>query len=303
MLTKCIWQLGLNAQLHIHEPFSSIMKEEIKILILVLILGCNQSKIKSPIQNEMVTVVDTIIEDENAPNNYLRRVKRTNGKFTLDDLSNEFCLVFGIGKDENNNEWERINRDSLLGFIIDPTYEEFINLRELRAQRIHIYPNNDSLPICKYGNSILIPFTSNEDRTHLTKWELVSSDSILFDKLVQPSIERRYSNIVSMKLIELKDENYLSIYLKGGEGGSNWDELLIGKIDTNDKFDVIANEGVGYCHDCGDWAKISLEINQDGFEMTEIRDSMKLINDNWERTWRKKKKLKVVKIATDENIR
>ena len=99
-----------------------------------------------------------------------------------------------------------------------------------------------------------------------------------------------------MKFIELNNGNYLSIYKKGGEGGSNWDEQLIVKVDANDKFDIIANESVGYCHDCGDWAKISLKINQDGFELTEIRDSMKLVNDKWEREWRKKKKLKTVKL-------
>jgi hypothetical protein len=267
------------------------MKEVIKISILILILGCNQSNIKTPIQKEIGTVIESIIQEKDDSKDYLKRVKPTNGKFALTDFTNEFCLVFGIG-----NSWENINHDSLIGFIIDPTYEEFTNLRELRAQRIHIYPKNDSLPICKYGNSILIPFTSNEDRTHLTKWELISSDSILFDKLVQPSIERSYSNIVSMKLIELKDENYLSIYMKGGEGGSNWDEQMIVKVDANDKFDIIAIERVGYCHDGGDWAKISLKINQDGFEMTEIRDSMKLVNNKWEREWRKKKKLKTVKI-------
>jgi hypothetical protein len=275
---------------------SSIMKEIIKISLLVIILGCNQSKIKTPIQKEIVIVIDTIIEEKDDSNDYLKRVEPTNGKFSLENLSNEFCLVFGIGKHENNSAWENINRDSLRGFIIDPTYEEFSNLRELRAQRIHIYPNNDSLPICKFGNSILIPFTSNEDVSHLIKWEIISPDSIAFDKLVQPSIERRYSNIVSIELIEIKDENYLSIYMEGGEGGSNWDELMIVKLDGNDKFDIVANEGVGYCHDCGDWAKIHLNVNPEGFEMTEIRDSMRLIDDSWVRERRKKKKLKTVKI-------
>lgn len=124
----------------------------------------------------------------------------------------------------------------------------------------------------------------------------ISSEGIVDFSICRSSIERRHSNIVSMKLVELKDENYLSIYLKGGEGGSNWDEQLIVKVDAKDNFEIIANASVGYCHDCGDWAKISLKIIQDGFELTEIRDSMKLVNDKWEREWRKKKKLKTVKL-------
>ena len=272
------------------------MKEIFKISILVLILGCTQSKINNPPKKVVAIDDDTLIEEQTKANEYSERVKQTDGKFSLNDISNEFCLVFGIGKYESNNFWLDKNLDSLKGFIINPTYEEFSNLSELRAQRIYIHPKNDSLPICKYGKSILIPFSSNEDRTHLTKWDLASGDSIVFDKVIQPFIERRYSNIVSIELIELNDENYLSIYMKGGEGGSNWDEQLIAKVIASDKIDIIANQRVGYCHDCGDWAKISLKVNQDGFEMTEVRDSMKLVNDKWKREWRKKKKLKTVKI-------
>ncbi len=266
------------------------MKKIVKISILVLIFGCNQAKIKTPIEKEVT------IENNVDSKNYLKRVKPTNGKFALKDFTNEFCLVFGEGGYEQNNAWANINLDSLKGFIIDPTYEEFSNLKELRAQRIHIYPKNDSLPICKLENSFLIPFTSNEDRSHIIKWNIISPDSIAFDKLLQPSIERRYSNIVSIDLIELKNARYLSLYLKGGEGGSNWDEQIIAKYDGNDKFEIIANEEVGYCHDCGDWAKISLKVNPNGFELTEIRDSMKLINNKWESEWQKTKKLKTIKI-------
>jgi len=53
------------------------------------------------------------------------------------------------------------------------------------------------------------------------------------------------------------------------------------------KFEIIANKAVGHCHDCGDWAKIELERRVDGFELIEIRDSMKRINNSWEREWRK----------------
>jgi hypothetical protein len=272
------------------------MKEIFKISVLVIILGCNQSKINNPPKEVFAVEVDTAIEDQTKTNEYLERVKQTDGKFSINDISNEFCLVFGIGKYESNNFWVHKNLASLIGFIVDPTYEEFSNLSELRAQRIHIYPKNDSLPICKYGKSILIPFTSDEDRIHLTKWDLTSGDSIIFNKVIEPLIERTYSNIVSIELLEINKENYLSIYMKGGEGGSNWDEQLIAKVIDNDNIEIIANQEVGYCHDCGDWAKISLKVNQDGFELTEIRDSMKIVNDKWEREWRRKKKLKTVKI-------
>jgi hypothetical protein len=271
------------------------MKEIIKISILVIILGCNQSKINTPIKKEIVTVIDTIIEEQVDSNDYLESVKQTEGKFSLKDLSNEFCLIFGTGKYESNNFWNDKNIDSLKGFIIDPTYEEFSNLRELRAQRIHIYPKNDSLPICRFKNSLLIPFTSNEERSHLTIWKIMSGDSVKFDRILQPSIERKYSNIVSIEMIELKGENYLTLYMKGGEGGGNWDEQIIAKYDK-DKFEIIDSEGVGYCHDCGDWAKIKLKVNSDGFEMTEIRDSMRLIDDSWVREWRKVIKMKTIKI-------
>lgn len=272
------------------------MKEVFKISILFIILGCNQPKVETPIQKEMAAVIDTIIEGKADSHDYLKRVKPTDGKFSLEDLSNRFCLVFGTGKYESNKFWNDQNIDSLIGFIIDPTYEEFSNLRELRAQRIHIYPNNDSLPICQFKNSLLIPFASNEDRSHLTIWKIISADSIEFDRIVQPSIERRYSNIVSIDIIELKDKNYLSLYMKGGEGGENWDELIVAKYDGFNKFEIIANEGVGYCHDCGDWAKILLKANPNSFELTEVRDSMKLVDDSWEREWRKTKNLRTVKI-------
>lgn len=272
------------------------MKGVIQILTIVLLLGCNQSKTKTHVQNVSETVVETITEEKDTSSNYLRRVEVTNGIFTTEDLTSDFCLVFGIGEGYSNSDWENMNLDSLKGFIVDPTYKESINLKELRAQRIHIHPNNDSLPICKFGNSILIPFSSSEDRIHLTKWNVVSTDSIVFDKLVQPSILRKNSGIVSVKSIELKDQNYLSIYMQGGEGGANWDELLIVKVDKNDRYETIEKEVVGYCHDCGDLARISLKINQDGFTMIEVRDSMKFVNDKWEREWRKEKILKKVKI-------
>jgi len=216
--------------------------------------------------------------------------------FALTDLTNDFCLVFGTGENEPNSAWGNINLDSLVGYLIDPTYQEFSNLRELRAQRIYIYPQNDSLPMCKFDNSLLIPFTSNEERIHLTKWKITSQDSISFDRLIQPSIERRYSNITSIEVVKLKMKSYLLLYLMGGEGGENWDEQILSEFDGKNKFEIIANEGVAYCHDCGDWARISVKIDSKGFEMIEIRDSMKLVNDKWEREWRKTKKLKTIKI-------
>jgi len=281
---------------HIAKPYLSKMINIFKISFLLIVLGCNQSKTSSANQVELTNVIDTISNIDNDKIDVFTRVKKTNGVFAIDDLSDEFCLVFGIGKHESINSWNDQNIDSLKGFIVNPTYQEFINLRELRAQRVHIASKSDSLPICHFQNSLLIPFKSNEDISHLTIWRKMSKDSIKFDKILQPSIERSYASIVSIDSHELKGEEYLSIYLEGGEGGGNWDEQIIAKFNGKDKFEIIASEIIGYCHDCGDWAKIKLTVNSDNFEMTEIRDSMKIVDGNWVRVSRKVLEKKKVSI-------
>jgi hypothetical protein len=272
------------------------MKIIIKVSILFFFFACNQSTKQIPVPKEVLPIIDTLIQDESHASTYLKNVKLTNGIFTLKDLTNEFCLIFGIGKDEPASTWENINLSDLKGYIINPSHEEFINLIELRAQSMYISPKKDSLPICNINNALIIPFTSNEDRTHLTQWKIISPDSILFDKLLHPILEKVYSNIVSIELLDLRGENYLSIYWEGGEGGENWDELLIVKLNSVDSFEIIEEAGVGYCHDCGNWARIELKLNADGLEITEVRDSMKLVDNNWVSVWQKKKKLKQIKI-------
>ena len=271
------------------------MKQIITFYLLIIILGCNQTKLKNPSKKVINTSIESTTKDKDSID-YFKRVLPSNGKFALTELTNEFCLVFGKGQHESDNEWKNINLDSLKGFIVNPSEEEFSNLRELRTQRGYIHPTSDSLPICRIENYFLIPFKSNDERFHLTKWNILSKDSIVFEQLIEPTIERIYSSISSIELIELKGNRYLSIYMMGGEGGSNYDEQLILQLKDENTFEVIATEGVGYCHDCGNWARISLRTNPDGFEMIEIRDSMKLVNDKWESVWQKKIVLKTIKI-------
>jgi hypothetical protein len=276
------------------------MKIIIKVSILFFFFACNQSTKRNPVPEEVLPVADTLVQNESHTSPYLKNVKTTNGIFTLKDLTNKFCLVFGIGKNEPASTWENINLGDLKGYIINPSHEEFINLIELRAQSMYISPKKDSLPICKINNALIIPFTSNEDRTHLTQWKIISPDSILFDKLLHPILEKVYSNIVSIELLDLRGENYLSIYWEGGEGGENWDELTIVKLNSIDSsvdsFEIIEEAGVGYCHDCGNWAQIELKLNPDGLEIAEVRDSMKLVDNSWVSVWQKIKILKQIKI-------
>lgn len=168
-------------------------------------MACKKSKIETPTQNKIETVNDAIVVQEDASTDYLKRVKPSNGKFLFADLTNEFCLVFGLGNHEPISAWENINSDSLKRYIIDPTYEEFSNLREMRVHRVQ----KDSLPICTFGNSLLIPFSSNENYRHLTLWEKISHDSVEFVRIVEPPIGVNYSNIAAINFTELKSENYL----------------------------------------------------------------------------------------------
>lgn len=272
------------------------MNNFIKIFFLLSFFSCNQPKEKTAMENQTKIETETTTQPAEIKSKFLKRVRPTNGRFVLNDLTNQLSLIFGVGDHESNSDWEDIDQDDLMGFINYPTEEERTNLQNLIPQRLFIHPQNDSLPICRDRKTIFIPLSSNEDRVHITKWNFVSEDSIEFEKLLNPPIEKRYSNIVSMDLIGLDKERFFTIYLKGGEGGENWDEMIIAKIVEKEAFEILAREGVGYCHDCGNWAKISLKINPNSLEMIEVRDSMKLANDQWESVWQKKTRLKKIKL-------
>ena len=270
------------------------MKFLTSLTLLFLIFGCKEQQVSTPYK-------DTVDGSNNLqeiykPIDYLDRVKPTDGRFLLTDLTKEFYLVFGLGSEEPEATWKSMTRDSLRGYIVNPSEEEFSNFRELRAQRGYFSPKNDSLPIARFENSLIIPFTAGEDLKCLTVWNILSSDSIEFDLIMQPALEAFYSNIVSIEVLEVKDSSYLAVYLQGGEGGENWDELIVAKFEGLDQFNVLVREGVGYCHDCGNWAKIVLEVTDSGFVLTERRDSMTLVNDQWDRVWTREKLLKRVGI-------
>lgn len=269
------------------------IKSFIYAFVLLGVLSCNNSKQIPELKKNNPNA--TIIKPVKVPD-YLKRLEPTNGRFVLDDIIYDFCLVFGVDSTETKTSWEDMTIDSLTGYIQKPIYKETSKLKELRGQRLHIFPVNDSLPVCKIGKTMLIPFNSHEEIMHLTAWNILPNDTIEFNRVLMPTIERTYSNITSIELKNIGQRNFLSIYLMGGEGGSNWDEQIIAELFIDYTFSIIKSETVGYCHDCGNWGKISVLTRADGFEFIETIDSMRLINDGWERVNRQTKSLGIIDI-------
>ncbi|MDF1699119.1 MAG: hypothetical protein P1U56_24915 [Saprospiraceae bacterium] len=229
---------------------------------------------------------------------HLLNVKKNNGVFHPTILNHEFHLVFGLLKENEQEIWEDLTLDSLVGYIINPSYEERQYLHSISAQEPSFGGINSPVPMCSLNDTaLLIPFNIDEEVILLTRWHTQQNDSIKFVNVFLPEIYLKHTSIRTMKFI---GSNTIILQTEGGEQGENWLGLLVLQLEDEHNFTIIDHVITGFCNDCGDVSQLTYTINNQILEVTETRDSMVFIEDKIEPRWTninsKKSLLKRIKL-------
>lgn len=256
----------------------------ILIIFVFIIFGCKSIVSNSNKNNEQIIKF---------LHGYSTSFESGNNLIRLDELNEKIYFIFDTLSKTNYLEWNMDN-DDLLGTIRNPSQNERNKLKTLNLQGNCNLSSTNNKPQMFYSNGdIVIPFNADEETTIYTRWKKRNNE-IEFKNTIIPEIETKNACLFIEEIYYYNKHEYVISKIFGGEGGSQFQSLLVSELASKNNQILIDEITIGYSHDSGDWANLDYEIVKDKILFLELRDSMKLNNSNWEVISKSKKLLKTV---------